>query len=92
MTRLKPTSCIVVAAPVQAEYDIEMSNMVADTGPIPAQETAAERKRRIAWEAERIAEARASVAAGRVVASDRVDAWIDSLDTDHPLPAPRSGR
>jgi predicted transcriptional regulator len=57
-----------------------------------AVETEAERQRRLAWEAERIAEARADIAAGRVVSSEEVDAWIDSLDTDHELPPPRSGR
>jgi predicted transcriptional regulator len=55
-------------------------------------ETEAERHRRLAWEAAGIARARASIAAGRVVSSEEVDAWIDSLDTDHELPAPRSGR
>jgi predicted transcriptional regulator len=55
-------------------------------------ETEAERQRRLAWEVARIAEARASAAAGRVVSSEEVDAWIDSLDTDHELPPPRSGR
>jgi predicted transcriptional regulator len=52
----------------------------------------AARQRRIAGEAERIAEADASVAAGRTVSEEEVDAWIDSLGTDHELPAPRSGR
>ena len=66
--------------------------MNADTGHTPSAETDAERQSQIAWEAERIAEARASVAAGRVVSAERVDAWIDSLGTDHELPAPRSGR
>ena len=55
-------------------------------------ETEAERRRRLALEAEMIAEARASAAAGRVVSAEQVDAWIDSLDTDDELPAPRSGR
>jgi predicted transcriptional regulator len=63
-----------------------------ETGHIPRPETEADRQRRIAWEAERIAEARASGAAGRVVSSEAVDAWIDSLGTDHELPPPRSGR
>jgi predicted transcriptional regulator len=70
-----------------------------DTAPLPAgsasaarPETEADRQRRIAREAEMIAEARASAAVGRVVSSEEVDAWIDSLDTDHELPAPRSGR
>jgi predicted transcriptional regulator len=47
-----------------------------------------ERQRRIAWKAERIAEARVSVAAGRVVSSEQVDAWIDSLGTSRELPVP----
>jgi predicted transcriptional regulator len=60
-------------------------------GQGPLSEGPVERRVRIAWEAERIAEARASVAAGRVVSSEQVDAWIDSLGTDHELPAPRAG-
>jgi predicted transcriptional regulator len=71
-----------------------------DTAPPPPRansatirvDTQAETRRRIAREAEMIAEARASAAAGRVVSSEEVDAWIDSLDTDHERPAPRSGR
>jgi predicted transcriptional regulator len=55
-------------------------------------EAEAERQRRLAREAELIAETRASAAAGRVVSSEEVDAWIDSLDTDHELPPPHSGR
>jgi hypothetical protein len=50
-----------------------------------------EAERQHAWEAERIAEARASAAAGRIVSSEAVDAWIDSLGTDHELPPPRPG-
>jgi hypothetical protein len=69
-----------------------MGTMNFESGYTPRRETEVERQRRIAWEAERIAEARASAAAGRVVSSEDVDAWIDSLDTDHELPAPRSGR
>ncbi len=55
-------------------------------------ETEAERQRRLAWEAEGIARARASAAAGRVVDSAKVKAWIDSIGTDHELPVPYSGR
>jgi predicted transcriptional regulator len=58
----------------------------------PPPETDADRARRIAREAEMIAEARASVAAGRVVSLEAVSAWVDSWDTDHELPPPRSGR
>jgi predicted transcriptional regulator len=53
----------------------------------PRLEIAAEKQRRLAREATMIAEARASAAAGRVVSSEKVDAWIDSLDTDHELRA-----
>jgi predicted transcriptional regulator len=62
-----------------------------DRAPVYPPETAADR-RRIAWEAEGIARARASVAAGRVVDEAEVDAWIDSIGTDHELPVPYSGR
>jgi predicted transcriptional regulator len=70
-----------------------------DTTPMPEGSTQtarfeneADRQRRIAREAAGIAKARASAAAGRVVPSEAVDAWIDSLDTEHELPPPRSGR
>jgi predicted transcriptional regulator len=49
-------------------------------------ETEAERQHRITWEAARIAEARASVAAGRLVDAAEVDAWIDSIGTSDELP------
>jgi predicted transcriptional regulator len=39
-----------------------------------------------------IAEARASAAAGRVVSLEAVEAWVDSWDTDHEMPMPRSAR
>lgn len=55
-------------------------------------ETAAAERRRLAWEAERIAEADADIAAGRLVDSAAVKAWIDSIGTDHELPLPSSGR
>ena len=54
-------------------------------------EADAERQRRLAWEAEMIAEADADIAAGRVVNSAKVRAWIDSIGTDHELPVPYSG-
>lgn len=53
-------------------------------------ETATARQSRIAHEAELIAQARASAAAGRTVSEEQVDAWIDSLNTDHEHPPPRS--
>jgi predicted transcriptional regulator len=69
-----------------------MDTMNLETGHSPDPAADATRQRRIAWEAERIAEADASVAVGRTVSEEEVDAWIDSLGTDHELPAPRSGR
>jgi predicted transcriptional regulator len=65
-----------------------------DIKPVPDDntESKAAKRRRLALEAAMIAEARASAAAGRVVASEAVDAWIDSLDTDRELPPPRSSR
>ena len=72
-----------------------MSNVDFMTGadfPTPRSETAEEKAERIAREAVMIAEARASVAAGRVVSFEAVSAWIDSLGTDHELPVPQSGR
>ena len=58
----------------------------------PQPESAEVRQRRIAWEAEGLAKARTSVAAGRVVDEAEVDAWIDSIGTDHELPVPYTGR
>jgi predicted transcriptional regulator len=70
-----------------------------DTAPrpddgIPAtpSETGAERARRLAWEAEMIAEARADLNAGLYVDAAEVDAWIDSIGTDHELPPPPTRR
>jgi len=51
-------------------------------------ETEAERQARLAREAEGIAKARASIAAGYCATSAEVNAWIDSLGTDNPLPLP----
>lgn len=59
--------------------------------PIPV-EAVPDRQHRIAREAELIAEARASAAAGRLVDSAEVKAWIDSIGTDHELPPPYSRR
>jgi len=55
--------------------------------PVEA-ETDAERRERIARESAMLAEARASVTAGRVVESAKVKAWIDSIGTGHELPPP----
>jgi len=61
----------------------------ADTQP---RETEAAQRRRLAWEAEMIAEADADIAAGRLVDSAKVKTWIDTIGTDHELPVPYSGR
>jgi predicted transcriptional regulator len=53
----------------------------------PEPETAAERRAR---EAKSIAEARASAAAGHVVSFEDVEAWVNSWDTGHELPKPRT--
>jgi predicted transcriptional regulator len=56
------------------------------------EETDTLRQRRIAWETEGIAKALASAAAGLLIDAEDVDAWIDSLDTDHELPLPQPRR
>lgn len=70
-----------------------------DTAPLPGDnarvgspETEAERQRRIAWEADRIAEARAELDAGLFVDAAEIDEWIDSIGTDHELPPPPTRR
>ena len=59
-----------------------------DTTQADRPETAAAKPDRLAWEAEMIAEALASAQAGLVVDEAEVDAWIDSLGTQHELPVP----
>jgi len=63
-----------------------------ETADTTRPETEAERQRRLAWEAEMIAEADADIAAGRLIDEAEIDAWIDSIGTDHELPPPCSGR
>ena len=69
-----------------------MGTVKLKTDTIAHPETDADRQRRFAWEAEMIAEADADVAAGRLVDSAKVKAWIDSIGTGHELPVPYSGR
>jgi predicted transcriptional regulator len=57
-----------------------------DGADAPHPETEAERQARLAWEAEGVAAAEASLAAGIYVDADDIDAWIDSIGTDHELP------
>jgi predicted transcriptional regulator len=63
-----------------------------DATPDRCPETEAEREARLAREAKMIAEADADVAAGRLVDSTKVKAWIDSIGTENELPVPYSGR
>jgi hypothetical protein len=68
---------------------------VGMTTPVPlieADEAQAARRRRIALEAELLAVARADIAAGLFVDEAEVDAWIDSIGTDHELPPPYPNR
>ncbi len=51
-----------------------------------------DRRRRIAWETKYIAEAYESIAAGLLIDSADVDAWINSIETDHELPMPYAER
>jgi predicted transcriptional regulator len=69
-----------------------MDMISLDTDTSPRHETENDRQTRIAWEAAGISKARPYAVAGRVISSEEVDAWIDSLDTEHELPPPRSGR
>jgi predicted transcriptional regulator len=65
---------------------MDSTSVKSADSPLPETEVA--RRRRIAWDAEGIAEADADIAAGRVVNSAKVDARIDSVGTDHELPVP----
>jgi predicted transcriptional regulator len=59
-----------------------------DNAPAAHLESAEEEQRRLAWEAEMIAEADAEIEAGLYVDADEVKAWIESIGTDHELPPP----
>jgi predicted transcriptional regulator len=63
-----------------------------DSTQAARRETEAERQTRLVREAEMIAEADAEIEAGFYVDSDEVDAWIDSIGTDHELPPPPTRR
>src|SRR6476646_2866305 len=87
---LRAPATLTIAA--TRDYLAVMDTLKQDIGTTSGTETEAERQARLAWEADMIAEARADVAAGRVVDSARVKAWIDSLGTGHELPVPYAGR
>lgn len=59
-----------------------------DSAAISRTETEAERNRRLAREAEMIAEADAELDAGLYVDPAEIKAWIDRIGTDHELPSP----
>lgn len=71
-----------------------MDGLDASTGRVtaPIGEDAQPREQQIAREAELLTQARLSAAAGSSVSDAQVDAWIDSLGTEHELPPPRSSR
>ena len=66
--------------------------MKLESGDATPAEPQEQRQIRLAREAEMIEEALASVAAGRLVDEAEVDAWLDSIGTDHELPVPYSSR
>lgn len=65
--------------------------LTMDDTPTPnlPPETEEERCARLAWEAERIAEARASATRLGTVPFEEVEAWVESWGTDHELPKPK---
>ena len=69
-----------------------MDTIGPDNSRPPNPESEARWQDRLAWETEMIAQADADITAGRLVASAKVKAWIDSIGTDQELPIPYSGR
>jgi predicted transcriptional regulator len=69
---------------------MDTTRLHTDSAPHP--ETEADRERRISREAEMIAEARAELDSGLYVDAAEIDAWIDSIGTDHELPPPPTRR
>jgi predicted transcriptional regulator len=65
-----------------------MDRLNLDTGSAPHQAIEVEPERSLAWEAAMIAEADAELQAGLYVDANEIDAWIDSIGTDHELPPP----
>ncbi len=69
-----------------------MDTMNSDSGHAAHPETEAEQQARIVFEAAGIAEARAELDAGLYVDADEIDAWIDTIGSDHELPPPTRHR
>lgn len=61
-------------------------------GAVDPSEADSERTERLAREQRQVAQALASVAAGRTVPFAAVEAWVESWDSADELPMPRSGR
>lgn len=70
------------------DYNAPYDTTNRDIGQTSGPETETDRQHRIAWEADRIAEADAELDAGLYVDAAEVRAWIDSLRTDAPPPPP----
>jgi predicted transcriptional regulator len=68
------------------------TNLCPDRAPTTRVESPEEQQRRLVWEAEMIAAADVEIEAGRYVAADEIDAWIDGIGTDHELPPPPTRR
>jgi len=49
-------------------------------------ESEAERSERLAWESQRLDEADAEIAAGKVISGPALDAWLKRFATGEPLP------
>lgn len=64
------------------------TNPFAGEQPAPRAETDAERSSRLEHERALLDEAREDVRAGRVVADEDVDAWLDLFVRGEPLPMP----
>ena len=91
-TRQERPIALAAACPIDYLEAMDTAPTAVDGAQEPGPETAAERQDRLAWEAKGIAEAEADVAAGRLVDAAAVRAWVESIDTDHELSVPYSGR
>ena len=69
-------------------YVYAMSQPAPRRFPDPAVETPDEREVRLAWERERIAEADADIAAGRVIEGDEALEWLDKWAAGEELDDP----
>jgi predicted transcriptional regulator len=68
------------------EYATGTSRAPDHVMALPISNIAGDRARRVAREAAQVDEARAAVAAGRAVGAAEVNAWTDSIATDHEFP------